>query len=168
MAAVYLKDYGEELQRVGDVVFKQRYRSPVLIVTGRTGDFVDEAAGDRTMVAAPSDKPAKQVALLDRVFAVTKAAHTPRGSVVLGRSGENDIPIPEFSISKRHCTFSFEPEGIKIMDCGSTNGTIVGESKIEPREAVLIRDGSTLALGRFVFAFRTAAGFHAHVKSLLR
>jgi hypothetical protein len=127
MAAVYLKDYKEELRKVGDVVFKQRYRSPVLIVTGRTGDFVDEAPRrDKTMIAAPSGQPAQSVALLDRVFAVTKATHAPRGPIVLGRSGENDIPIPEFSISKRHCYFEFEPEGITVTAASNLQVTEAG------------------------------------------
>jgi FHA domain len=167
MASVYLKDYREELKRVGEAVFKQRYRSPMLIVTGRTGELLDDSQSeDKTMIATPSAKPPEAMALLHRVFAVAKAAHAQRGPIVLGRSGQNDIAIPEYSISKRHCYFEFAQDGTKVADCGSTNGTILGDAKLAPREPVPIRDGSTLSLGRFVFSFRTAVGFLAHVKSL--
>ncbi len=166
--ADYLKDYQEELRRLGDVVFKQRHRAPVLIVVGKAAELADEdAAFDKTMVASRPVSDAKQVAVVNRVFPVTKAPHAPRGPVMLGRSGSNDIAIQEYSISKRQCYFDFEPEGVKITDCGSTNGTIVAGDKIPQKEAVLIKDGAQISLGRFAFVFRTAAGFHAHIKSLI-
>ncbi|MES1205043.1 MAG: FHA domain-containing protein [Pseudomonadota bacterium] len=167
--ADYLKDYQEELRRVGDVVFKQRHKAPVLIVVGKAAELVDDKdALDRTMAAKRSEDSGKQVALLNRVFPVSKAAHTPRGPVRLGRSGDNDIPIPEYSISKQQCAFDFEPEGVMITDCGSTNGTLVDDARIDSKEQVLIKDGTRISLGRFAFVFRSAAGFHAHVKSLPR
>jgi FHA domain len=166
--ADYLKDFQEELRRLGDVMFKQRHRSPVLIVVGKAAELANQSnIPDKTMVATRS-AAGGQVALLNRVFQVTKAPHAPRGPVVLGRTGDNDITIPEYSISKRQCQFHFEMEGVKITDCGSTNGTVVGEDRILPGESVLIADGARILIGRFAFVFRTAAGFHAYVKSLLR
>jgi FHA domain len=167
--ADYLKDYSDELRKVGDVVFQSRHRSPMLIVVGKAAELVAESNSlDKTMVAAPSPEAAQTMALLHRVFPVAKAPHAPRGPIRLGRSGENDVAIPEYSISKRQCFFEFEPEGIMITDCGSTNGTIVADTLIAPAEPVLIKDGTRIALGRFAFDFRTAAGFHAYVKSLIR
>src|SRR4051812_19308152 len=120
MAASYLTNYVEELRRVGDVVFKHRHRAPVLIVTARAAELVDEPSGrDKTSVSARSVGPAQGLAILHRVFPVTKAPHAARGPVVLGRSAENDIAIAEYSISKRHCFFDFEPGGVKLADCGS-------------------------------------------------
>jgi hypothetical protein len=169
MPAGYLKDFQEEMRRVGDVVFKQRHRSPVLIVLGKIAELVDDdASHDKTMVAARSPDGVHEMALVNRVFPVLKSAYTQRGPVVLGRSGENDIAIPEFSISNRHCYFEFEAEGIFLTDCGSTNGTIVGDVPIAPGESVELEDGAAISLGRFAFSFRTATGFHAYVKSLLR
>jgi len=167
MPSGYLKDFKEELRRVGDVVFKGRYRTPVLIVVGKTAELVEGASGvDKTMVAARSGTSKQTMALIDRVFPVNKAPHAQRGPIMLGRSGDNDIAIPEYSISKRQCHFEFEPDGIKITDCGSTNGTIVDEEPIPPREPVIIKDGTKISLGRFEFVFHTANGFHAYVKSL--
>jgi hypothetical protein len=169
MPASYLKDFQEELRRTGDVVFQQRHRSPMLIVLGKIAELVDdEASADKTMLAERSPDGVREMALVNRVFPVKKATYAPRGPIVLGRSGENDISIPEFSISLRHCYFDFEPDGVKITDCGSTNGTIVGDELIEAGEAVAVPDGTRISLGRFAFSFRTAVGFHAHVKSLLR
>jgi hypothetical protein len=167
MPAGYLKDFVEELRKVGDVVFKNRHRAPVLIVIGKTAELVGEPAGREKTMASMASVEVTQVALVDRVFSVEKASHGPRGPIVLGRSGETDVSIPEYSISKRHCYFDFEPDGIKITDCGSTNGTIVDDQLIVSGEQRIIKDGSKIALGRFAFEFWTAAGFHAYLKSKL-
>lgn len=167
--ADYLKDYVAELRQVGDVVFKSRHRAPVLIVIGKAAELVgDSYSMDKTMVAAPSAEAARALALLHRVFPVAKAPNAPRGPIRLGRSGDNDVAIPEYSISKRQCFFEFDADGIKIIDCGSTNGTIVGETQIVAKEPFPIQDGVRIALGRFAFEFRTAVGFHGLVKSLIR
>src|SRR4051812_8366177 len=106
MPSAYLKDFKEELARVGDVVFKSRHRTPMLVVIGKAAELVDDSQrGDKTMVAAPSGPSKQAMALLDRVFTVNKAPHAQRGPIVLGRSSENDIAIPEYSISKRQCLF---------------------------------------------------------------
>jgi hypothetical protein len=168
MASLYLKDVADELRQLGDVVFKNRYRAPMLVVVGKAAELTAGDPGyDKTMVARPNEAVEPDFALINRVFAVTKAPHTPRGPVVLGRSGENDIVIPEYSLSKRHCFFEFEPTGIKVTDCGSTNGTIVGDVRIGPGESAVVTDGTRLAMGRFAFVFHSAAGFHAHVQSLI-
>ena len=167
--SVYLKDYKAELGTVGDVVFKARYRTPALIVVGKAAELVEGSSGiDKTMVAAKPAAADQALALVDRVFPVNKAPHGQRGPIMLGRSGDNDIAIPEYSISKRQCTFEFEPDGIKITDLGSTNGTFVEDVRIPPREPVKIKDGTKISLGRFAFVFHTANGFHAYVKSLTR
>ena len=167
MSAGYLKDFRDELRKLGDTVWKRRHRTPMLIVLGKTAELVvAKEWSDTTVVATPSGD-VRHMALVDRVFAVEKAPHSPRGPIVVGRSDATDVAIPEDSISKRHCYFDFEAEGIKVTDCGSTNGTIVGAERIVPGEPTIVRDGSTIALGRFAFCFRTAPGFHALVKSLI-
>lgn len=167
MASLYLKDVVAELRRVGEVVFKSRYRSPMLVVVGKAAELSGANVGfEQTMVATPNEAVEPEFALIDRVFAVTKAPHAPRGPVALGRSGTNDIVIPEYSLSKRHCYFEFEPAGTKITDCGSTNGTIVGDLRIGSGESTLVANGARMAMGRFAFVFHTAAGFHAHVREL--
>jgi hypothetical protein len=45
--------------------------------------------------------------------------------VTLGRSSENDIPVPDASISKKHLAFESDGEAWFVRDLGSTNGTLV-------------------------------------------
>ncbi len=167
MAAGYVKDFCDELRKLGDTVWKRQYRTPMLIVLGKAAELTEgKAFSGITMVATPSGD-VTHMALVNRVFAVAKAPHAPRGPIVLGRSGDADVAIPEYSISKRHCYFDFEADGIKVTDCGSTNGTLVGGQRLVPGEPATLKDGTALAIGRFAFSFHTAVGFHAHVKSLL-
>jgi len=170
MSAIYLDDFRDELRRLGDIVFKRAHRTPMLIVLGKTAELVEEAKNKswngKTVVATPSGE-VRHMALVNRVFTIEKAPHSPRGPIVVGRSDETDVMIPEYSISKRHCFFEFLPEGIMVSDCGSTNGTFVGDVRLAPGEQALVRDGQTLALGRFAFRFCTAPGFYTQVKSRL-
>ena len=85
----------------------------------------------------------------------------------MASSPSSNFSLRAASISKRNCFVEFLPAGIMVTDCGSTNGTFVGQQRIEPFEQTPLRDGQTLSLGRFAFTFRTAAGFYAQVKSLL-
>lgn len=167
MAAVYLTDYVEELKRVGEVVFRRRHASPVLIVTGKAAELVERGSSrEVTMVAKPSTSHGKELALLHRVFPIVKAPFSPRGPVLLGRTGDNDVAIPEYSISKRHCFFEFQPGHIFVCDCGSTNGTLLNGKKLEPKVSVQLDGGELITLGRYAFMFQTAVGFLDYVRSL--
>jgi len=171
MSSIYMDDFRDELRRLGDIVWKRAHRTPALIVLGKTAELVEEAkhhkAWDgKTVIATPSGE-VRHMALVDRVFAIDKAPHSPRGPIVVGRSDDTDVPIPEYSISKRHCFFDFLPEGITVTDCGSTNGTFVGVHLLAHGEQAFVHDGDMLSLGRFAFRFCTAQGFYNQVKNRL-
>jgi pSer/pThr/pTyr-binding forkhead associated (FHA) protein len=86
--------------------------------------------------------------------------------VLLGRTGDNDVAIPEYSISKRHCFFEFQPGQTLVCDCGSTNGTLLNGTKLEPKTAVQLKGGELITLGRYAFMFQTAVGFLDYVRTL--
>jgi hypothetical protein len=170
VASVYLNDYAEELKRVGEVVFRRHYVSPVLIVTGRAAELVSSPEGsarESTMLAAPSSGHVKALALMHRVFPVAKAPFSARGPVLLGRTGENDVAIPEYSISKRHCFFEFLPGEISLFDCGSTNGTLLDGRRLEPKKGVRLKGGEIITLGRYAFLYQPANGFFEYVNQLM-
>src|SRR5687767_10553681 len=110
-APLYVRDYRDELRRIGAETFAKRYRWPVLIVVARTAELVDGTISrEKTMVANPSTRLSEGLVLIDRVFKLAKAPFAPQGPIVLGRSSENDVAIPEYSISKRHCFFEVRQE----------------------------------------------------------
>src|SRR4051812_11673360 len=125
MLAGHLDDFVQELKRVGEAAFRKRHPSPVLIVTGRAtrGKRAETDEVTRVTSIKASGKHRASLALVHRVFPLAKAAHAPAGPVVVGRTTENDVSIPEYSISKKHCEFDLKGGAVTVADCGSTNGT---------------------------------------------
>jgi DNA-binding NtrC family response regulator len=85
------------------------------------------------------------------VVRVTNRMANPRafrlleGSCVCGASPEADLVISDDSVSRRHVELTLVPEGVRVRDLGSHNGTWYVGQRI--REAVLAA-GSTVLLGR--------------------
>jgi len=48
----------------------------------------------------------------------------------IGRTEENDICIPDGTLSSNHCTLSKEGQTFKVVDHGSTNGTRINGERI--------------------------------------
>ncbi|WP_437984316.1 sigma 54-interacting transcriptional regulator [Sorangium sp. So ce117] len=80
---------------------------------------------ERNVAAAKSTRNDVQGALELAVFAggrVTRHPLPAEGRVSLGRSPENDVPIDDSSVSRRHAIIHLGPP-IAIEDLGSANGT---------------------------------------------
>ena len=68
-------------------------------------------------------------------------------SAILGRSEDCTVTIGEGdpSISRQHLKVELVPEGIRVTDLGSANGTWIHDRKIEGSE--LIEEGTTVRVG---------------------
>ena len=66
--------------------------------------------------------------------------------IFIGRIKKNDLVLNNQNVSKRHCKLVIKPNGLKIHDLNSTNGTFVNGirikkyKKINPSDAVYIGD----------------------------
>jgi hypothetical protein len=161
MPAGHVDDFVQELKRVGEVAFRKRHTVPVLIVTGRAtrGKRADTDEVTRVVSLKSSGKHRASLALVHRVFPLAKAPHAAAGPILVGRTSENDVSIPEYSISKRHCVFEVKDGMMTVADCGSTNGTTLNGAKLERGATVPLCGGEQIAMGRFTFVFETPAGF---------
>lgn len=167
MPAQYLDEYVRELRRDGDKTFRARYATPVLIVTKTGGELRDNApATEATVTASSSGWRMQELSLLNRVFQVSKGTFALPGPVSLGRTDNSDISIPEESVSKRHCLFEVVPEGVRVTDCGSTNGTSVDGQALPPQTATTLRGGETLVIGNFTLLFHTPDSLLGYVRGL--
>jgi hypothetical protein len=171
VAQAYLDDFVQELKRVGEVAFRRRHTNPVLVVTGRAGRGM-RAQGGTDEVTRVTELPAPRkgatLALMHRVFPVVKSIHAPMGPVSLGRTSENDVAIPEYSISKRHCAFELHDGMMAISDCGSTNGTLLNGTRLQENVPVPLCGGELIVMGRFTFRYETPAGFLEMVSELVK
>jgi hypothetical protein len=159
----YVAEYKDDLASMGQVRFGQNYPYPVLIVLGLTGTL-QGPSGSGTVVAAASDTMLLST-LVGRVFPVAKAKHATPGPVRVGRTSENDICIPEYSISKFHCHLALVGTEMRLVDSGSTNGTTVNGKRLAPRTACTLAGGETIVLGRFAFMYHRPHGFVAYLQT---
>jgi DNA-binding NtrC family response regulator len=67
------------------------------------------------------------------------------GTLVLGSSPDADLPLSDGTVSRYHAELALLATGVRVKDLGSTNGTFVGDSRIE---SVVLQPGSELRVGR--------------------
>jgi pSer/pThr/pTyr-binding forkhead associated (FHA) protein len=72
----------------------------------------------------------------------------PKDEVKIGRSDDNDIVIPNSSISRYHCLIKKENNHYFITDLGSHNGTFINGVKIEAKKVVEFRKDSVISLSQ--------------------
>ena len=78
----------------------------------------------------------------------TKEEHfLSNGDTSVGRGMDNDIIITDFSVSRRHATFTLTDATLQVRDDGSRNGTFVNGRKIKKR---MIKAGDEICVGRFM------------------
>ena len=68
-------------------------------------------------------------------------------SVIAGNSDAVDIKLENRFVSRRHFQVRFESDVFYISDLGSTNGTYLNGSKLNPNEEQILRDGDRVGLG---------------------
>ena len=162
----YATDYKEELQRLGPAGFQRAYFQPVLVTLGMAGEINPMASSGGTSVVNINDGTFACTRLTGRVFPVVKPPNSMRGPISVGRTSENDIAIPEYSVSKRHCIIARVDGEYRLTDMGSTNGTIVDGMPLVPQKPRRLRGGETVSLGRLMLVFYFPEGFIRHLQAL--
>jgi transcriptional regulator with GAF, ATPase, and Fis domain len=64
--------------------------------------------------------------------------------VRIGKAPDNDLVLPDASVSRYHCELEPTPSGLVVRDLGSTNHIRVGRSKVE---TATLEPGATLVVG---------------------
>jgi diguanylate cyclase (GGDEF)-like protein len=70
------------------------------------------------------------------------------GPKSLGRAPENEIQLPDMSVSRCHATLLVDDDGLAwLTDVGSTNGTFLNGQRLRANQTVGLRDGDRLGFG---------------------
>ncbi len=78
------------------------------------------------------------------------------GTIGIGRRTGNDIIIDgDPYISGRHCDITCDVSGCYLIDLGSTNGTVVNGTRLEPNQKQLLLDGDAVTIGQTEYTFET-------------
>jgi hypothetical protein len=155
---LYEAQLKEALRKHGRLGFDNLYPEPFLVFLGLAGQLDAHVSSEATTVAVPNAADLEVTSLVGRVFFLSSHG---RGSknVTVGREAQNDVAIPEYSISKRHCEFVFEGDLVSVRDVGSTNGTAVDSLKLVAGQVRNLAGGEMIMMGRFAFRFHLPRSF---------
>lgn len=84
---------------------------------------------------------------------LVKSERNPFGALItIGRTPNNDIVLPQPTISKVHAIATAAPGGWVLSDSRSSNGTFLDGVRLPPGEKRALEDGAELRFGREVRA----------------
>jgi hypothetical protein len=113
-------------------------------------------------------------ALCPMALAVRKVTTAFPSMITIGRTSNNDLIISDIAVSKFHAFIREAEGGWQLLDAASSNGTFMGEKRLDAREPYALPLGSLIRLGRLRFQFLDAGacwdrvrqerlGEHAHL-----
>lgn len=76
-----------------------------------------------------------------------------------GRSAVCDVMLPFSALSKHHGYFASDAHSWAVVDVGSTNGTSVDGTLLEPNTACRLQDGASLHFGQVSARFLLGPSF---------
>jgi two-component system, cell cycle response regulator len=80
--------------------------------------------------------------------------------MTIGRGDDNDVRIPDNSVSRRHAQIVPVVEGYQVEDLESTNGTFVNDVLVE--RPMLLRDRSYVRVGNCILKYLTGGNIEAN------
>lgn len=87
-------------------------------------------------------------------------------SVAIGRGRDNDIVLKSDCVSRRHARLERRPDGVYLIDVGSTNGTFVNDDAQRVKERRL-RRGDQFSIGDTIFKFLTGDDVEAQYHDIV-
>jgi DNA-binding winged helix-turn-helix (wHTH) protein len=109
--------------------------------------------------AFQGDSGQNDAAKVETPFVITHEGHDmvlSRGENLIGRSRDCRVRIDSTRVSKHHARITVDGDAALIEDCGSRNGTWVGDQRTEGR--VRLNDGDTVSIAGIEVFFRIVAG----------
>ena len=161
----YLEQFAEQFRDVGMDAFRRMYPWPFLLALGMAGDL-DRSSTSGTTIIRINDSVLERGRIAGRIFPLVKTRYSPKGPITIGRTSENDVVIPEYSVSRKHCFIAVVNGGYRITDWGSANGTLVNEKEIGKMTPFPLQGREILTLGRLMVLFLLPQQFAEHVNGV--
>ena len=78
------------------------------------------------------------------------------GAVTIGRTADNDIILESDGVSHCHAMLLAQPDGVTLIDLGSTFGTFVDAVQALPDEPMRLPNGAQISIGRALLRYASA------------
>ena len=170
-----LGDYFADCQKLDPQSFSKEHGNAFFLHHGPIGKLREPLKKDPTLdVVSPGTIPDKRFVPREDflIFPVRHAAAgKPGDSIWVGRSEDNDIVIPDASVSALHALITTDKQGkFYLQDTGSMNGSFVAGNSVPIQgkgEPVLLESCSRVSFGSAGMTFLMAPEFHAMIIRLL-
>lgn len=74
----------------------------------------------------------------------------------IGRSAGNGLPLPDQQVSRHHARLLVEGDRFTLIDMNSSNGTFVGERRLEANDPYVLSPGETVRIGPYMLRVEAA------------
>jgi hypothetical protein len=124
---------------------------------------------NRTILFEPLDETeetdASSEGLKHAIYSLVKGEFaTSTGNIfTIGRIDGNDLIMPDYAISKKHAIIEFKRGSYMLKDCGSTNGTMLKDERIQSKP-VELHDGDIISFARYEFIFLHPGSLYGMLK----
>jgi hypothetical protein len=110
------------------------------------------------MTETPHDDPSRELARLGFLAGprIGEELAVPSPVVSIGKGKQNDIVIPDDSVSTNHARLDYEHGGWRITDLDSANGTAVEGVQLAPQVPTPLPFGASVRFGGVRMQFREA------------
>jgi pSer/pThr/pTyr-binding forkhead associated (FHA) protein/NADPH-dependent 2,4-dienoyl-CoA reductase/sulfur reductase-like enzyme len=128
----------------------------VLRQSGAAGaPIMRELSADAGVVIAPPQAAAPgERRLAARLTARGNVYRLPSNRpALIGRDARCDVVLGNSSVSRRHAEVLVSPSGYAVRDLGSTNGTWVGLTRLQPQVPQGLRTGDAVRFGELFLTF---------------
>jgi len=78
------------------------------------------------------------------------------GAITIGRTADNDIVLESEGVSHCHAMLLAQPDGVTLLDLGSTFGTFVDTVQALPDAPMRLPNGARISIGRALLRFASA------------
>jgi hypothetical protein len=142
-----------ELDLRDEVAFARAYPHPWLLRESKVRSPLDASGATVRMptpALAASDGLALAIAL--------EPARSGASQVTLGRGHACDVELDDGTLSQLHCVFLKTPDGWRVEDLGSTNGTWVDGNRLPNRQPTPVAEGTRIQAAQVLLTFHDSQG----------
>lgn len=167
-SAVPIEAFVDDARELGVEAFEARHGAGFLLLAAARLKSPEGPGATAFRFLEEDEDPAGHTADLSTlVYPVRRSEQSVVHLLTVGRSPNNDVVIPDVSVSRFHAFLKRDEAGtFLIQDAGSTNGTLLNGRTVPSRgtgPACPVKSGDTLRVGRVEFTFVDVPIFRAYV-----